>query len=327
MRSLSRAAVLGIALIVAGCSAAATPSPSPSAAPPSVTGSIPPPSVAPSVAASASAVPSVAAPSAALDCTRPSLTTLVPGKLTIGADNPAFGPWFAGPAPAAGSVWGNADPNNGLGLEASTAYLIAQQLGFGKGDVVWTPVPFNNAIQPGPKAFDIYLTQVSYSPERAQAVDLSDGYFDDNQALVFFKANAISKVTTLAGLKGFKLGTQVGTTSLAYITSNIAPTKAPNVYDTLDRAIAGLKAKQIDAAVVDLGTAYFVRDVELSKGGISELPTIGDQEHFSVVLNKGSSLTACVNQAIGTLKANGDLESLRQAYIVSAEGAVPLITP
>jgi polar amino acid transport system substrate-binding protein len=326
MRSLSRVAVLGVVLIVAGCSAAATPSPSPSAAPPSVA------SVAPSSAPSASPSPSASAlasvaPSTALDCSRPSLTTLVPGKLTIGADNPAFGPWFAGPAPAAGSVWGNSDPNNGVGLEASTAYLIAQQLGFGKGDVVWTPVPFNNAIQPGPKAFDIYLTQVSYSPERAQAVDLSDGYFDDNQALVFFKANAISKVTTMAGLKGFKLGTQVGTTSLAYITSNIAPTKAPNVYDTLDRAIAALKAKQIDAAVVDLGTAYFVRDVELTKGGISELPTIGDQEHFSVVLNKGSRLTACVNQAIGTLKTNGDLESLRQAYIVSAEGAVPLITP
>jgi len=127
------------------------------------------------------------------------------------------------------------------------------------------------------------------------------------------------------GLKDFKLGTQVGTTSLTYINNNIKPTKNANVYDTLDRAIAGLKAKQIDGVVVDLGTAYFVRDVELDKGGISELPTIGDQEHFSVVLNKGSSLTACVNQAIGALKANGTLEGLRQEYIVKPEGDVPML--
>jgi polar amino acid transport system substrate-binding protein len=245
--------------------------------------------------------------------------------LTIGADNPAYGPWFAGPAPAADSQWQNADPNNGLGLEAATAYLIARELGFPKADVVWTPVPFTNAIQPGPKAFDLYLTQVSYSADRAQAVDLSDGYFDDNQAVVFYKSNAISKVTTVAGLKDFKLGTQVGTTSLTYIDDNIQPTKAAAVYDTLDRAIAGLKARQIDGVVVDLGTAYFVRDVELDKGAILELPTIGDQEHFSVVLNKGSSLTACVNQAIAALKANGDLEGLRQEYIVSSEGDVPML--
>ena len=325
MRFVSRVAVLGVALVIAGCNAAATPSPSPvaSVAPPTPSGT-PVPSPTASAAASPSAVPSVPA-SVGADCSRPSLKTITPGKLTIGADNPAYGPWFAGPDPAAGSVWGNADPNNGLGLEAATAYLIAQELGFPKPDVIWTPVPFLNATQPGPKTFDIYLTQVSYSADRAQAVDLSDGYFDDNQAIVFYKSNAISKVTTVDGLKDFKLGTQVGTTSLTYINNNIKPTKAANVYDTLDRAIAGLKAKQIDGVVVDLGTAYFVRDVELDKGGISELPTIGDQEHFSVVLNKGSSLTACVNQAIGALKANGTLEGLRQEYIVKPEGDVPML--
>ena len=323
MRFVSRVGILAVAVIIAGCSAAATPSPAPSVVQPSVA-----PSVATTPGATTAASPSAApssAPSAGADCSRPSLTTMTPGKLTIGADNPAYGPWFAGPAPAGGSVWQNADPNNGLGLEAATGYLIAQQLGFPKTDVVWVPVPFTNAIQPGPKAFDIYLTQVSYSADRAQAVDLSDGYFDDNQAIVFYKSNAVSKVTTVAGLKDFNLGTQVGTTSLTYINSNIQPTKAASVYDTLDRAIAGLKAKQIDAVVVDLGTAYFVRDVELDKGAISELPTIGDQEHFSVVLNKGSALTVCVNQAIAALKANEDLEGLRQEYIVKPEGDVPLL--
>ena len=251
--------------------------------------------------------------------------TVKSGTLTIGTDNPAYGPWYAGPAPAAGSKWENADPNNGLGLEAATAYLIAAQLGFPKTDVVWVQVPFLNAIQPGPKTFDMDLTQVSYSADRAQAVDLSDGYFDNNQAVTAFKGTPIANSTLVAQLKNFRLGTSVGTTSLAYIQNNIQPLRQTRVYNTLDAAIAGLKAHQIDGVVADLGTSYFIRDVQLTNGVIvGELPTVGDQEHFSVVLDKGSSLTGCVNQAIQALTANGDLESLRQEYIVKVEGDVPM---
>jgi polar amino acid transport system substrate-binding protein len=323
MRSLVRVAVLGVVIVVAGCTTAATPTPqAPTAAP----------SAAPSEAASASPAASAGASAAAspgassaLACNRPDLKTLTQGKLTIGTDNPAYGPWYAGPAPVAPSKWENADPNNGLGLEAATAYLIAAQLGFPKADVVWVQVPFLNAIQPGPKMFDIDLTQVSYSADRAHAVDLSDGYFDNNQAVTAFKGTPIANSTLVAQLKNFRLGTSVGTTSLAYIQNNIQPLRQTRVYNTLDAAIAGLKAHQIDGVVADLGTSYFIRDVQLTNGVIvGELPTVGDQEHFSVVLDKGSSLTGCVNQAIQALTANGDLESLRQEYIVKVEGDVPM---
>ena len=64
-------------------------------------------------------------------------------------------------------------------------------------------------IQPGEKDFDLFIAQVSYSPERAEAVDLSDGYFDNNQAVVAVKGTPIAEVTTVAGLKAFKLGAQV----------------------------------------------------------------------------------------------------------------------
>ena len=66
-------------------------------------------------------------------------------------------------------------------------------MGFAKDAVTWVVTPFNNAIQPGPKDFDIYLTQVSYSPERAQAVDLSDGYYDVAQSVVALKDNKIAE--------------------------------------------------------------------------------------------------------------------------------------
>ena len=310
----TRLTTLAVVLMLAACSAASTPVPTPS--PTAATAAPTAASVAP---ASPTPVPATPNP-----CAAAQLKTLTPGKLTIGTDNPAYSPWWAGPEPAAGSSWQFADPNNGQGLEGATAYLIAKALGFDKSDVVWVEVHFDAAIQPGPKKFDLYMAQVSYSAERANAVDLSDGYFDDNQAVVGFKANPISQVTTVAGLKPFRLGTQVGTTSLQYIQDNIQPTQQPRVYNTLDAAVKALEAKQIDGLVADLGTTFFVRDAELTGGQIvGELPTVGEQEHFSVVLNKGSSLTACVNQAIAAIKADGSLDAVRQQYITS-EGAPKL---
>jgi polar amino acid transport system substrate-binding protein len=270
-----------------------------------------------------SAAPTVAATPDA--CAAANLATLTPGTLTIGADNPAYPPYFQPDQPAAsGSPWELGDPTNGQGLEAATAYAVATKLGFTKDKVTWVPVPFNNAIQPGPKSFDLYLTQVSYSAERAQAVDLSDGYFDLNQAVVGLKENGIAKVTDVAGLKAFKLGAPVGTTSYQYIVDQIKPTQDPMVYDTLDAAVAALQAKQVDGIVADLPSAFYMRDAQLTGGVIvGSMPTAGQVEHYSILLNKGSSVTPCVDQALAAMKADGTLAAIVQQWITS-QGAPEL---
>lgn len=294
MRTTLRAGALGLItlLAIAACSAAATPSP------------VSQPSAAASVAASPSATPNACA----------AIQTLAAGKLTIGADNPAYPPYFD-PDPA-DPAWELGNPSNGKGFESAVASATAKAMGFTQDQVSWAPVAFNNAIAPGKKAFDLYLTQVSYSAERAQAVDLSDGYFDVNQAVVALKANAISSVTTVAGLKDYKLGAPVGTTSYTYITDNIKPTKEASVYNDLDGAVKALQAKQIDGIVVDLPTAFYMRDAQIDNSTIvGWLPTVGEVEHFSILLSKGSPLTACVNQAVAAIKADGTLAALTQKWI------------
>lgn len=259
-------------------------------------------------------------------CAAANLDTMSAGVLTIGADNPAYPPFYIpDDTKPAGSSWDLGDPTNGKGLESATAYAIAQQLGFSQDQVTWVVAPFNNVIQPGPKSFDIYLTQVSYNADRAKVVDLSDGYFDLNQAVVALAKDPISKVTTVAGLKPFKLGAQVGTTSYQYIVDQIKPTKDPAVYDTNDAAITALGAGQIDGIVADLPSTFYMRDAQLTGGQIvGSLPTAAGQdvEHFSVLLDKGSSLTSCVNGAIAALKASGALDAIRDQWITQA-GAAP----
>lgn len=297
------AAVAFSSALVAACTGAASPSPSPA------------PSVAPSPEASVAPSPS---PSPSPDaCAKENLTTLTAGKLTIGADNPAYPPYFEIPA-AATAPWELGDPTSGQGFESAVAYAVAQNMGFSKAEVTWVPVPFNNAIQPGPKDFDVYLTQVSYSAERAQAVDLSDGYFDLNQSVVALKSNPIAQVTTVAGLMDFKLGAPVGTTSYDYIVRNIQPSKDPSVYDTLDAAVSALNAKQIDGIVADLPTAFFMVAVQITDGTIvGVLPTVGEVEHFSILLTKGSPLTPCVNRAIAAIKDDGTLARTTVEWITS----------
>lgn len=306
-----------LAIVVAACTgtgAGASPSPSVAA-----------PTVAPSVAASVAPSPS-ASPDA---CARENLALTTPGVLTIGADNPAFPPYydFPGDGETATDPWESGDPTNGRGFESATAYAIADALGFAQADVTWIPVPFNNAIQPGKKDFDLYLTQVSYSAERALAVDLSEGYFDLTQAVVSLADNPIADVTTVAGLKPFKLAAPVGTTSLTYITDVIAPAADPSVFDTLDAAIQAVSAGQVDGVVVDLPTAFFITAVQLEGSTIvGSLPATGaETEYFSAVLDKDSPLTACINQAIVAIKADGTLAAITDEWI-TGQGA-PAIAP
>ena len=99
--------------------------------------------------------------------------------------------------------------------------------------VTFVPVPFNKTFAPGPKDFDFVLQQISYKPERDDAVDFSDSYYNVNQALVSAEGTPVAGATAIADLKDAKLGAPIGTTSLDVITEQIQPTQDRRVYTTL----------------------------------------------------------------------------------------------
>ena len=245
-------------------------------------------------------------------CTKDSLTTLAKGSITFGTDQPAYPPWFI-----------DDDPANGEGFESAVAYAVAGKLGYSKEDVKWVRVPFNAAIAPGPKTFDANLNEFSITDERKQAVDFSSPYFDVTQAVVTVKSSPASEVKTLDGLKGLKLGAQVGTTSYT-----AAKAVDPNVavFNNNDDAKAALSNGQIDALVLDLPTAFAVQ-AELTDGVIvGQLPAGSEQaEQFGIVLDKGSPLTACVSKAVDELGDNGDLFRLQKEWLAGA-GNAPVLS-
>ncbi len=267
------------------------------------------------VVASASAAPTgtVAIPG----CAPGSLQLVEDGVLTVGADNPAFPPWFGGGEKT--KPWKVSDPYSGKGYESAVAYAVAGQLGFAKADVKWTVVPFNNSYRPGKKPFDFYITQVSYSPQRAKAVSFSKSYYFVNQAVVGRKSKPIASAKSIVALRSYRLGAQLGTTSYDYIVKYIKPSSRPLVFDTNDAAVKALKNGQIDGIVVDLPTAFYVTAVQVPDGTIvGKLPTKGTKERFGLVLQKGSSLTACVNKALDRLWANGTIKKLQRTWLAKA---------
>ena len=264
------------------------------------------------------------------ECSADSLETQNDGRLTIGTSNPAFPPYVMPPdeGEEATAPWELGDPTKGRGFEAAVAYAVAEELGFGEDEVDWIAVPFENTFAPGEKEFDFALQQISYTAERAEVVDMSDGYFFVNQALVSREGSELADAASVGEIRSFRLGVASATTSLAYIEEVIQPETDPSVYNDNDAAIAALNAEQIDGIVVDLPTAFFITAVQMEDGVIvGQFPPAGDEEeYFSLVLEKDSPLTDCVNQAIGTLTESGELEDITQEWMAENAGA-PEIAP
>jgi polar amino acid transport system substrate-binding protein len=248
--------------------------------------------------------------------------TVTGGQLTIGTDNPAYPPWYAGGTKS--STWKINDPSTGKGYESAVAYAIAKRLGYAKSQVKWTYVPFNRSYAPGSKSFDFDINQISYTPARAKVVDFSKSYYNVNQAIVVNKGTKIASVRSIKGLAGYKLGAQLGTTSYAYIKSRIKPSPQVAVFNSNAAAVIALKNKQIDGLVVDLPTAFYVTAVQVPNskilGQFENTPST-TTDRFGVVLTKGNPLTACVNKAITSLRANGTLKRLQQLWRAKATGA------
>ena len=249
-------------------------------------------------------------------------TTVKSGQLTIGTDNPAYPPWFAGGTKT--SKWKINDPSTGKGYESAVAYAIAKKLGYAKANVVWAYVPFNKAFAPGKKSFDFDINQISYTPARAKVVDFSKSYYDVNQAIVVIKGTKISAIRSINGLRSFKLGAQLGTTSYGFITSRIKTSSKPAVFPSNAGAVLALKNKQIDGLLVDLPTAFYVTAVQVPNSkilGQFENAAGTSTDRFGVVLQKGSPLTSCVNTAITSLRTSGTLKTLQQLWLAKATGA------
>ena len=242
------------------------------------------------------------------------------GKLTVATDSLVSTPWFV-----------NNRPSNAKGYESALVYALAKVLGVKRSNVTWVSEPFDASYTPGHKAFDFDIDEVSSTPERARAVTFSSSYFNVQQSIVALKTNPIVTKHSAAQLKTYQYGDESGTTGLTYINNVLKPTKPVRVYATLDRAIAALQSRQIDALVIDTPTGQYMASAQIVNQSskpvatvVGQFPSVG--EHYGLLFQKGNPLVRCVNVALSALKTNGTIAALVKKWL-GLYTNVPALTP
>jgi polar amino acid transport system substrate-binding protein len=278
------------------------------------------------------ASPTAASPSACAQQNAGSLTTS--GQLTIGTDNPAYPPYYAGGEDKTHPEWKFNDPYADKGFEDVVAYEVAKRMGFSKDQVQWVVAPFNQTYKPGPKDYDFAMEQISYTAKRDEAVDFSESYYDVEQSLVAVKGTPIASATTISELKDYTIAAPIGTTSYDLIQNVIQPNGEAGAYNTLADTVAALNAGQIDGMVVDAPTAFYIADPYVQEVKNSVVVGIFPQsgstpEYVGAAFENGSPLVDCVNLALEQIKADGTLDAIHQEWLVQKTnvGEVPVFSP
>ena len=241
--------------------------------------------------------------------------TITDGKLTVATGNPAYFPWVIDDA-----------PESGKGFEAAVAYAVANEMGFSNDDVVWVRSSFDEAIQPGAKDFDVNMQQYSITPEREKVVDFSEPYYSAPMA-VLVGSGAKGTQATMEGLKGLLWGAVGTTTAVPMLTDTIKPSSDPLLYGDTADVTAAMKANQIDAALFDLPTALYLSAVVVEGSkilGQFSADRSANPDQFGMLMEQGNALKACVDEALGKLKANGKLGEIEAQWLQETTG-VPLI--
>mgnify|MGYP001443394475 CR=1 FL=1 len=254
----------------------------------------------------ASSSSSSTATTTAAACSKADLQTIAAGKLTVGTDKPSFPPYVI-----------DDTPSNGKGFESALSYAVAKELGFSPAEVKWAVVPFNSSYAPGPKKFDFDINQISITPQREKVVDFSTPYYTAPQAVLALEGSDAASATDLAGLKDAKLGVQVGTTSLNAVNDVIQPSQQPQVFNDSNDTVAALKSGRVDAIVLDLPTAIYLRDAELDKAKVVGQFEVPGGDSWGLLTEKGSKLTTCLNQALASLKSSGQLQKITDQWMTS----------
>ena len=248
---------------------------------------------------------------AAVDCDAPPLKAA--GTLTVATGEPAFLPWV-----------GDDNPEGGEGFEAALVYALADEMGI--ENVSWTRTGFDDAIAPGSKDYDFNIQQFSITPDRAEVVDFSDGYYQVEQAIIGAADSAAASATSIGDLKDLKLGAAIATTSLDYLEEVVQPSTDAAVFDDNVAAKSAFDAGQIDGIVFDLPTAYYITAVEIPDASIlGVLPRGESPEELGMLFEKGSPLVSCVNNALAALRDDGTIETLEDEWLDSG-GSIPTLS-
>jgi len=235
------------------------------------------------------------------------------GELTVATNLPAPG------------FWNGNDPDsiNG-GFEYCMAADMATSLGLDKVKVV--NVSFDALVAGQTGGFDLALSQVTITDERAKVVDFSTPYFSADQGVLVNKGTTISNIDEA---KKAKWGVQASTTAQTYLADVVKPTSEPAVFQDTPSMFTALQANQIDAVMLD--TSIVLGQAAQSNGAQVVVAQFKTGEEYGAIYQKGSPNAAALDKIIAGYASDGTLQKLQEKWLVPVfkgdPAKIPYITP
>ena len=154
--------------------------------------------------------------------------------------------------------------------------------------------------------YDVVISAMTITDERAQVVDFSDPYFATGQVIVV-RADDTS-VNEPADLAGKVIAVQIGTTG-QFAAERIEGVARIDHYPTMPEAFLALRLGRADAAVADELVA-----IEEARANPGVLKVVGKPftvEFYGIAMRKGrDELLRGINRALAQIKADGTYDEL-----------------
>lgn len=160
--------------------------------------------------------------------------------------------------------------------------------------------------------YDAVCSSVSITEKRQKTMGFSTPYFKVRQALIVAKD---SHVKSLAGLKGQKVGGQIGTTG--YFAIKAAEGVEAKSYDEVGLAMEDLSVGRIAAVVCDDPVAAnYAMDKYKDSLKIASTIETGGVEFYGIAMKKGNQeVLDLVNKGIEAVSKTPYVQELQQKWI------------
>ncbi|MBQ0849985.1 transporter substrate-binding domain-containing protein [Streptomyces sp. NPDC057621] len=196
------------------------------------------------------------------------------------------------------------------GFDVSLVDLVAKDLGV-KQEIL--DQPFENFKTGGSLnsgQCDLAAAGMTITDERKKNVDFSDPYFEATQGILADKKSGIS---SLADLKGKKVGAQAQTTGEEFAKSKGLN---PVSFESSDALLNGLRTGQVKAVVIDYPVVQGWLKDKANAAAFEVADNINTGEEYGFTMKKGNTkLLEAVNKALADAKSDGTYKKLYEKWI------------
>jgi ABC-type amino acid transport substrate-binding protein len=239
--------------------------------------------------------------------------TVTPGQLTVGVSLPSEG-FEVGVAKGDQVTYAQ-------GFDIDLAGALAQRLGLPR--VAFVQSQFGRLFSAGSKPWDVAIAQITITSSRLLTADFTHPYMSVDQGVL--AAQTVDPAPrSIADLRSLRICALAKSTGAAVATSAIAPTTPVRQIGNVPTLMLNLQTGRCQAVVYDAPSLGTLKARAPDRYG----PFVGvikTGEQYGVALPKGSPLLKAVDNALGSLIADGTVQRLQKKWLSTNLTALPVL--